>query len=117
MLTAFDVRSGFNRKNPIAAVRAFRRANREGKAVMVCKATGVEGAPDLMAGLEAEIGDAGDIRLMTDWLTGRQMASLINSADIVLSLHRSEGFGLLPAQAMAAGKAVEAPAGRPTRNS
>jgi glycosyltransferase involved in cell wall biosynthesis len=108
VLTAFDVRSGFNRKNPIAAVRAFRRANRDGAAVMVCKAAGVEGAPELIAQLKAEIGGKGDIRLMTDWLKGAEMASLLASADIVLSLHRSEGFGLLPAQAMAAGKAVVA---------
>lgn len=108
VLTAFDVRSGFHRKNPIAAVRAFRLANREGRAVMLCKAAGVEGAPDLIAALKAEIGDGGDVRLLTDWLTGEQMASLIASADIILSLHRSEGFGLLPAQGMAAGKAVVA---------
>jgi glycosyltransferase involved in cell wall biosynthesis len=108
VLTAFDVRSGFHRKNPIAAVRAFRLANTDGKAVMVCKAAGVEGAPDLIAALKAEIGEAGDVRLMTDWLTGRQMGALVASADVVLSLHRSEGFGLLPAQAMALGKVVVA---------
>ena len=108
VLTAFDVRSGFHRKNPIAAVQAFRLANTDGRAVMVCKAAGVEGAPDLIDALKAEIGDAGDVRLMTDWLTGRQMTTLVASADIVLSLHRSEGFGLLPAQAMALGKAVVA---------
>jgi glycosyltransferase involved in cell wall biosynthesis len=108
VLTAFDVRSGFNRKNPIAAVRAFRLANRDGKAVMVCKATGVEGAPEQVAALRAEIGEAGDVRLMTEWLTGGRMSALIASADILLSLHRSEGFGLLPAQAMALGKAVVA---------
>jgi glycosyltransferase involved in cell wall biosynthesis len=108
VLNAFDVRSGFHRKNPIAAVRAFRLANRDGKAVMVCKAAGVEGAPEAMAALRTEIGEAGDVRLMTDWLTGRQMGALMASADIVLSLHRSEGFGLLPAQAMALGKAVVA---------
>ena len=108
VLTAFDVRSGFNRKNPIAAVRAFRLANRDGKAVMVCKATGVEGAPEAVDALKSEIGEAGDVRLMTDWLTGGQMSALIASADILLSLHRSEGFGLLPAQAMALGKAVVA---------
>lgn len=108
VLTAFDVRSGFHRKNPIAAVRAFRRANRDGRAVMLCKAAGVEGAPDLMGKLKTEIGEAGDVRLMTEWLTGRQMGALVASADIVLSLHRSEGFGFLPAQAMAAGKAVVA---------
>jgi len=108
VLTAFDVRSGFHRKNPIAAVRAFRQANLHGRAVMVCKVAGVDGAPDLVAGLKAEIGDSADIRLMTDWLTGRQMGALVASADVVLSLHRSEGFGLLPAQAMAMGKAVVA---------
>lgn len=108
VLTAFDVRSGFDRKNPMAAVRAFRLANRDGKAVMVCKATGVEGAPEQVAALKAEIGGAGDVRLMTDWLTGAEMSALIASADILLSLHRSEGFGLLPAQAMALGKAVVA---------
>jgi glycosyltransferase involved in cell wall biosynthesis len=108
VLTVFDVRSGFVRKNPIAAVRAFRLANRSGRAVMRVKAAGGEGAPDLMAELVAEIGEAGDVRLMTDWLTGAQMQSLMASADIILSLHRSEGFGLTPAQGMAAGKAVVA---------
>ena len=38
------------------------------------------------------------------------MAGLIAAADIVISLHRSEGFGLVPAQAMALGKPVIATA-------
>lgn len=110
VLTAFDMRSGFARKNPIAAVRAFRAAHvrAPGPALMICKAAGTEGAPELLAQLEAEIGGAGDVRLMDEWLTGARMAALAASADIVLSLHRSEGFGLLPAQAMLAGKAVVA---------
>jgi glycosyltransferase involved in cell wall biosynthesis len=106
VMIAFDVRSGYTRKNPLASVRAFRKANRGGKAVMVCKAAGIEGAPELVEALRAEIGEAGDVRLMTDWLTGAQMQSLVASVDIVMSLHRSEGFGLSPAQAMAAGKTV-----------
>lgn len=108
VLTAFDARSGFTRKNPLAAVRAFRRANRSGQGVLICKATGVEGAPDLIADLRSEIGKSGDVRFIDDWLTGAQMRALIASADIVLSLHRSEGFGLTPAHAMAAGKPVVA---------
>jgi glycosyltransferase involved in cell wall biosynthesis len=110
VLTAFDIRSGFTRKNPIGAVRAFRRAAaRSGvDGLMICKVAGAEGAPELFAALKAEIGDAGDVRLMADWLTGAQMSALVASVDIVLSLHRSEGFGLLPAQAMMAGKAVVA---------
>ena len=108
VLTAFDVRSGFERKNPHAAVRAFRRANTDGRAVMVCKAAGIEGSPAQIQALRAQIGSSNDVQLMTDWLTGAEMASLIASADIILSLHRSEGFGLLPAQGMASGKAVVA---------
>ena len=111
VLTTFDVRSGFNRKNPIAAVRAFRMANTDGQAVMVCKAAGVDGAPNLMAELTAEIGEAGDVRLMTDWLTGSQMSSLIASADIILSLHRSEGFGPPPCPGPAAGRSPRIGAG------
>jgi glycosyltransferase involved in cell wall biosynthesis len=110
VLTVFDARSGFARKNPIAAVHAFRQANAGGRAVMLCKAAGAEAAPEQMQALAREIGDAGDVRLMTDWLTGERMAALLASADIVLSLHRSEGFGLLPAQGMVAGKAVVATA-------
>jgi glycosyltransferase involved in cell wall biosynthesis len=108
VLTAFDVRSGFSRKNPLAAVRAFRAANTGGQALLVCKAAGVEGAPQLVEALKAEIGQDPHIRLVTDWLSGADMAAILASADIVLSLHRSEGFGLVPAQAMAQGKAVVA---------
>jgi hypothetical protein len=108
VLTAFDVRSGFERKNPLGAIRAFRKANAGGAGVMICKAAGVEGAPEQVAELRAEIGQAGDVRLMDEWLTGARMSALVASCDIVLSLHRSEGFGLLPAQAMARGKAVVA---------
>ena len=112
VLTAFDIKSGFTRKNPIAAVRAFRAAHRKapGPAVMICKVAGGDGAPELYEELKSEVGRAGDVVLMDAWLTGAQMATLTASIDIVLSLHRSEGFGLLPAQAMLAGKAVVATA-------
>lgn len=108
VLTAFNAGSGFVRKNPIAAVRAFRRANRAGLARMICKAAGGNTAPELMAGLKAEIGDRGDVTLLSESLSDAAMSELVANADIVLSLHRSEGFGLLPAQAMAAGKPVVA---------
>jgi hypothetical protein len=110
VLTAFDMRSGYARKNPVAAVRAFRASRRlaPGPALLVCKVSGVESAPALWQALREEVGEADDVRLTGDWLTGGEMASLVASADIILSLHRSEGFGLLPAQAMLAKKAVVA---------
>jgi glycosyltransferase involved in cell wall biosynthesis len=110
VLTAFDMRSGFARKNPIGAVRAFRAAAARAQvpALLICKATGVEGDPALFAELQAEIGGKDDVRLIADWLSGTDMAALLAAADIVLSLHRSEGFGLLLAQAMCAKKPVVA---------
>jgi len=108
VLTAFNAGSGFVRKNPIAAVRAFRKANSNGRARMICKAAGGDTAPELMAELKAEIGDRGDVELMTERLSDAAMTGLVRRADVILSLHRSEGFGLLPAQGMAEGKAVVA---------
>jgi glycosyltransferase involved in cell wall biosynthesis len=104
------VRSGFVRKNPSAALQAIRRAAElaQTPVTIVCKVAGREGAPDLFAALQAEAGAAGDVVMLTEWLSGEGMASLIASVDAVVSLHRSEGFGLLPAQAMAMGKAVVA---------
>ncbi len=107
-LTSFDMRSGFVRKNPLAALAAVRRAaDLSGvPATLVCKVVGREGAPALFAELQAEAAAGGDLVLITDWLSGEAMADLIASADAVISLHRSEGFGLLLAQGMLAGKAV-----------
>lgn len=109
-LTSFDMRSGFVRKNPFAAIEAVRRAAELSGApvTLACKVVGREGAPHLYAQLEAEAAKQDDVRLITEGLTGPEMASLIASADAVITLHRSEGFGLLPAQAMLAGKAVVA---------
>jgi glycosyltransferase involved in cell wall biosynthesis len=48
--------------------------------------------------------------LISDNLTRPQMDALLNSCDVYLSLHRSEGFGLGMAEAMSLGKAVVATA-------
>ena len=56
VLTSFDMRSGFVRKNPLAALAAVRRASELSgvAATLVCKVVGREGAPALYAELEAE---------------------------------------------------------------
>ena len=58
--------------------------------------------------LVAAIGDAPNIRLEQRKLSDDERLDLIASADALLSLHRSEGFGLVMAEAMAAGVAVVA---------
>lgn len=112
VLCAFDFRSTIARKNPLAALDAFRRAKAQAKgpATLVFKTVGGDEAPEALARLQAAIGDDADVRLMTQSLDAAERDQLLASCDILLSLHRSEGFGLFPAEAMAAGKPVVATA-------
>jgi len=112
VLCAFDFRSTLARKNPLAALHAFRRAKAlaRGPAILVFKTVGGDHAPEALRQLREAIGGDPDVRLMTEALGAIERDELLASCDILLSLHRSEGFGLLPAEAMAAGKAVVATA-------
>lgn len=108
VLNVFHLGSGFVRKNPIAAIKAFRRAFGDAaNRVMAIKLVD-NGASQARQELEAAIAGAGNIRLIEGMLPQADMAGLMDAADIVISLHRSEGFGLVPAQAMALGKPVVA---------
>ena len=108
VLTSFDVGSTFARKNPNDALEAFRLATDGGTvdSLMLCKVVGGHRAPAALAALEAGLPD--NVRLLRAALTDDEMSALISSADIVLSLHRSEGFGLLLARGMLAAKPVVA---------
>lgn len=108
VLMAFDLRSTAARKNPYASLRAFRQAASMAKrdAVLVCKVVGGDIYPQTLAELKALTADMPGVRLMTESLSAEDMAVLTASIDIVLSLHRSEGYGLLMAEAIWNGKAV-----------
>lgn len=106
VLMAFDLRSTAQRKNPRAALRAFQAAAaRAGRpAVLLCKIVGADLYPETLQALAAEVAGDPSIRLLTDNLSAQDMAILTASSDIVLSLHRSEGYGLLLAEAIWLGK-------------
>jgi glycosyltransferase involved in cell wall biosynthesis len=106
VLMAFDLRSTAQRKNPQAALNAFRRAlaTSGAQALLVCKIVGADLYPETLAELAASVTDDASIRLMTDSLSADDMALLTASVDVVLSLHRSEGYGLLLAEAIWLGK-------------
>jgi glycosyltransferase involved in cell wall biosynthesis len=110
VLSAFDLRSTLARKNPLAALEAFRRAVARTRrpATLVFKTVGGAEAPAALASLLTAIGDARDVMLIDQPLSVADRDRLLASCDILLSLHRSEGFGLLLAEAMASGKAVVA---------
>ena len=106
-LTMFHTGSGFVRKNPIGAVRAFRTAfGDKPNAMLLVKVADGELLPWAMKELESAVGGAPNIRIMRDKLSQEGVDSLIQHADVILSLHRAEGFGLVLAQAMLVGKPV-----------
>ncbi len=109
VLVAFDMRSGFARKNPLAAIRAFREAFGDDPATrLIVKVSQPLAYPPGWQALQAATEKAANIELNGALLDTAGMAALLDAADIVLSLHRAEGFGLVLAEAMQRGKSVVA---------
>jgi glycosyltransferase involved in cell wall biosynthesis len=104
VLTMADSRSSFARKNPAAAVRAFERAFGHGNDVrLVLK---LNGRAHEMASLAADLALPPNVTVVTDFLDEAGLDALFRSADVLLSLHRAEGFGLPMLEAMARGVPV-----------
>jgi glycosyltransferase involved in cell wall biosynthesis len=110
VLNVFHLGSAFARKNPLAAIVAFRKAFGERPDRVLAIKLIDNGAAGARRELDAAIAGAGNIHLIEGMLPEADMGGLMAAADIVISLHRSEGFGLVPAQAMALGKPVIATA-------
>ncbi|HWE47584.1 MAG TPA: glycosyltransferase [Caulobacteraceae bacterium] len=104
-----DLRSGAARKNPTGAVTAYLEAfPKPGAARLLVKLLSPDADPAALTALKGLIADRADVDLVVEALSEAEMAELYQRTDIVLSLHRSEGYGLTLAEAMAAGKAVAA---------
>jgi len=105
----FHMGSSFSRKNPVASVHAFRKAfGDDPKRVLLLRVVEPHLAPWAQSLLADAIGGAGNIRLFKEKMSRAEITGLLEASDIVLSLHRSEGFGLVPAEAMQLGKVVVA---------
>jgi glycosyltransferase involved in cell wall biosynthesis len=106
-LTLFDLNSYSARKNPRAAIDAFRRSGLAGRgAALVVKVQNVPGNPADFAALQASVGDLPGTVLMTETLSRYDISALEQACDCFVSLHRSEGFGLAVAECMFLGKPV-----------
>jgi glycosyltransferase involved in cell wall biosynthesis len=101
VLTIFDAASSFARKNPCAAIRAFRLAFGDDRtARLIVKAAHLSAFPRAIAQIEDAKDGAGNVVVIDGTLSQSQMDGLYAEAHVVLSLHRSEGFGLVLAEAM-----------------
>jgi glycosyltransferase involved in cell wall biosynthesis len=105
---SFDFRSYAARKNPLAAVEAFRRAFPRDSApvFLLLKTIGSDCKRDDHDNLlEAVRGDPRILLIDREFSRPRAIA-LLALTDCFLSLHRCEGFGRGPAEAMLLGKPV-----------
>jgi glycosyltransferase involved in cell wall biosynthesis len=101
VLVSFSLASSFVRKNPLAAIAAHRQAFGDRADRVLLLKVGHAGAyQDDMAVLQQAAAGVSNIRFETRTLPTADNHALIACADIVLSLHRSEGFGLVLAEAM-----------------
>jgi len=108
ILLAGDLRSSATRKNLRGGLEVFMQAFpvADDKVELIIKLSETMADKAAFLELDTMIAKRPDINLITADLTYEDMISLINSCDIFLSPHRSEGFGLILAEAIALEKIV-----------
>lgn len=106
---AFNLASSFERKNPIAAVQAFQAAFGDRRdRLLLMKVGNPDHFPADFQRLQSATGGLSNVRIETRVFPPADHFALLAASDIVLSLHRSEGLGLVPAEAMFLRKPVVA---------
>jgi glycosyltransferase involved in cell wall biosynthesis len=105
-LVIFDLLSVSERKNPIGSIDAFRRAFADsGNCHLVLKISHAEQRPEQMASIRSAAAGL-PVTIIDRTIDRGHVNSLIKACDCLLSLHRSEGFGLSIAEAMYLGRPV-----------
>ncbi|GAA1916911.1 glycosyltransferase [Nocardioides hwasunensis] len=111
-VNAFDTLSDSCRKNPLALVRAFAEAFPDRDDVALLMKIGHLGDDADLGGQAvtavAEAAADPRVRVVQESLEYSEVLGLFASADVVVSLHRSEGLGLTLMEAMSVGTATVA---------
>jgi glycosyltransferase involved in cell wall biosynthesis len=107
VLTVFNAASSFARKNPCAAIKAFRTAFGDDPTTrLIVKGSNLSSFPQAVALLKEAANSAPNVVVMDEIMSAAGIGSLYDKADVFISLHRSEGFGLTIAMAMLLGLPV-----------
>jgi glycosyltransferase involved in cell wall biosynthesis len=103
----FDFHSTFERKNPDGLIEAYTRAFQpDDGTFLLVKSINGDRFPDQLRELESAAARRSDIAVVDGFVPADQVRAYAAVADAAVSLHRSEGFGLTLAEAMAHGKPV-----------
>ncbi|MBI2515742.1 MAG: glycosyltransferase family 4 protein [Opitutae bacterium] len=106
-LFLYDLNSYSERKNPTAALEAFRRSGLAGTgAALVIKVHNVASNQADFERLRAAVATLPGTVLIPQTLSRREIYELESACDCFVSLHRSEGFGFAVAESMYLGKPV-----------
>src|SRR5215813_10551290 len=109
VLNVFNMASSFERKNALGAVAAFKSAFGSDPGVrLLVKSMNSQAYPAGANRLRAACGDCANITLHEHCVSVAELEAGYRRADVLLSLHRSEGFGLVLAEAMLHGVVVVA---------
>jgi glycosyltransferase involved in cell wall biosynthesis len=105
-LAMFDTNSVLQRKNPLGVLRAFKTAfpNSDNSVALVMKFNNPDYRQPLLQSVREEMAGREDVFMIDRIMPRNEVTSLIESCDCFVSLHRSEGFGLGPAEAMSLAK-------------
>jgi glycosyltransferase involved in cell wall biosynthesis len=109
-LSIFDFNSHIARKNPMGSINAFRAAfPRHIRDVrLILKTINGESCAEDLSSIVQEIADDDRIIVLDGSIPKPEVCGLIAAADVLLSLHRAEGFGRPLVEAMMLGTAVVA---------
>ena len=117
-LIMFNSGSVMERKNPLAAIKAFKQAFLKDEATknkykdvgLVIKISESELSADDEKIISSIVDKEDNIYFMCGQINKTEVNSLLKDVDVYVSLHRSEGFGLVMAEAMYLGTPVIATA-------
>jgi len=107
-LCMFSMASAFERKNPLAALRAFALAFPQGNAQLTFKVSESAAAPKEFAAFSEACRKVPGVRIVTETMDQAALSALYLAHDVYLSLHRSEGYGLTIQEALQHGLHVVA---------